>query len=297
MDRQELRAKLEGVVAFPITPFKDDLSLDLDGLRNNLESLLNHPFCAIVAAGGTGEMYSLNAEEFAAVVKTTVEVVGGQVPVIAAAGFNWTIAPHMASSAADMGVDGILAFSPYYPNAAFEALKAYYLAIANASDLGLLVYSRDWAVFTPEQVESMTDIEALVAWKDGQADMPRYRMIMDHVGDKLRWIGGAGDDQVPAYYESGIRTYTSSISNVDPALSIKLHEWAANGDPEQLEQAMNDFVIPLYAFRRRGKGYEVSAMKRMMDQLGLVGGPVRPPLLDVRESDRADLKKLADWIS
>jgi 5-dehydro-4-deoxyglucarate dehydratase len=143
----------------------------------------------------------------------------------------------------------------------------------------------------------MTDIEALVAWKDGQADMPRYRMIMDHVGDKLRWIGGAGDDQVPAYYESGIRTYTSSISNVDPALSIKLHEWAANGDPEQLEQAMNDFVIPLYAFRRRGKGYEVSAMKRMMDQLGLVGGPVRPPLLDVRESDRADLKKLADWIS
>ena len=44
MDRQELRAKLEGVVAFPITPFKDDLSLDLDGLRNNLESLLNHPF-------------------------------------------------------------------------------------------------------------------------------------------------------------------------------------------------------------------------------------------------------------
>jgi 5-dehydro-4-deoxyglucarate dehydratase len=296
MDRQALRAKLEGVVAFPITPFNADLSLDLDGLKRNLEPLLDHPFCAIVAAGGTGEMYSLNADEYAAVVKTTVEIVGGQTPVIAAAGFNYAIAPHMAQTAAALGVDGILAFPPYYPNAGFEALKAYYQAIGSATELGMLIYSRDWAVFTPDQVDAMADIEQLIAWKDGQADIRRYQMIMNQVGDKLRWIGGAGDDIVPAYYATGIRTYTSSISNVDPALSIQLHEWAANGDTAKLQAAMERFVIPLYNFRRRGKGYEVSVMKRMMDLLGLVGGPVRPPLQDVKECDQAELQRLTALI-
>ncbi|MGH9766027.1 MAG: dihydrodipicolinate synthase family protein, partial [Blastocatellia bacterium] len=59
MKPEELRAKLSGVVAFPVTPFRDDLSLDVEGLRHNLTQLMNHQVCAVVAAGGTGEVYSL----------------------------------------------------------------------------------------------------------------------------------------------------------------------------------------------------------------------------------------------
>jgi len=49
------------VIAFPITPFNPDLSLDIAGLRKNLHELVRHPFAAIVAAGGTGELYCLFA--------------------------------------------------------------------------------------------------------------------------------------------------------------------------------------------------------------------------------------------
>ena len=59
MKPEELHAKYGGVVAFPVTPFRDDLSLDIEGLRQNLTRLMNHPVCAVVAAGGTGEVYSL----------------------------------------------------------------------------------------------------------------------------------------------------------------------------------------------------------------------------------------------
>jgi 5-dehydro-4-deoxyglucarate dehydratase len=52
----ELRNRLSGVIAFPITPFKEDLTLDLAGLHQNLTKLIEHPISAIVAAGGTGEM-------------------------------------------------------------------------------------------------------------------------------------------------------------------------------------------------------------------------------------------------
>jgi 5-dehydro-4-deoxyglucarate dehydratase len=88
MTPEEIRTRLRGVIAFPVTPFKPDFALDLAGLRKNIQELLRHPIAAIVAAGGTGEVYSLTPSEHLAVVKTIVEEVRGKIPVIAGTGFN-----------------------------------------------------------------------------------------------------------------------------------------------------------------------------------------------------------------
>src|SRR5688572_24060117 len=88
MTPSDLRSRLSGVVGFPVTPFTDALALDLPGLRANGAAMTAHPFCVIVAAGGTGELYSLNTEEHTAVVKTSVEATGGRMPVIAGVGGN-----------------------------------------------------------------------------------------------------------------------------------------------------------------------------------------------------------------
>jgi len=300
MQPNELRQKLQGVISFPVTPFSKDRSLDLDGLRQNLRSLLQHPICAVVAAAGTGELYSLSPSEHLAVVTTTVEESNGRVPVIAGVGFNPPIAIELAQQAASAGADGILAFPPYYPSPDEDGLIAYYQTIADATALGLLIYSRDWFNPSPALVEKLAQqIPNLIAWKDGQADVRRYQMIRQRVGDRLRWIGGAGDDLVPGYYAIGIRAYTSSIANVAPKLSLRLHELASAGKSEELTSLMNEFVIPLYALRVRRKGYEVSAMKAMMDLIGLAGGPVRPPLVDLRadevETLRAMTEKWRPW--
>jgi 5-dehydro-4-deoxyglucarate dehydratase len=295
MNPEELRAKFSGVVAFPVTPFRDDLSLDVEGLRYNLTQLMRHPVCAVVAAGGTGEVYSLTPAEHAQVVETTVEIVGGKAPVIAGVGFNRMLAIELAKRSAASGADAILALPPYYPQADEEGMVEYYRAIGDATDLGLLIYSRDWANFSPAQVERLAaKIPTLVAWKDGQADLRRLQMIINRVGDRLHWIGGAGDDMVPGYYSIGIRTYTSSIATVAPKLSLALHDAAADGRDEELSRLMSDCVVPLYALRGRRKGYEVSAMKAMMDMAGLRGGPVRPPLPDVRSEEREELRAMLE---
>jgi 5-dehydro-4-deoxyglucarate dehydratase len=81
---------------------------------------------------------------------------------------------------------------------------------------------------------------------------------------------------------------------------MRLHELASAGHSEELTKLMDELVIPLYALRARRKGYEVSAMKAMMDMLGLAGGPVRPPLVDLRadelESLRATIPKWQPWV-
>jgi 5-dehydro-4-deoxyglucarate dehydratase len=294
MNPSELRSRLSGVIAFPITPFKDDLSLDLEGLHQNLQHLIQHPICAVVAAGGTGELFSLNPDEHREVIEATVSIVGGVVPVIAGVGFNQRLASEMAKDSARLGAQGILVFPPYYPQADEDGMFEYYASVGEATPLGMFIYSRDWANFSPGMVERLTGIETLIAWKDGQGDIRRLQSIMRHVGDRLHWIGGAGDDMVPAYYATGIRTYTSSITNVAPRLSLRLHELAAAGHDEELTALMERCVIPLYSIRGRRKGYEVSTMKTLMNLAGLAGGPVRPPLVNVREEEIAELSAILD---
>jgi 5-dehydro-4-deoxyglucarate dehydratase len=293
MRPEELRGKLRGAIGFPVTPFKADLSLDLPAYRKNLQEMLRQPFAAVVAAGGTGEVYSLTPAEHREVVKATVEEVHGRLPVIAGTGFNRAIGIGLAQEAARAGADAILALPPYYPNADEEGLAEYYAALGAATSLAFLVYSRDWVAPSPAWVEKLAArIPTLTAWKDGQGDMRKYHQIMNRVGDRLYWIGGAGDDCVPGYYALGIRTYTSSISVVAPKLSISLHEVAAAGDSATLLKLMSDYVIPLYALRSARKGYEVTVMKEMMTLVGLQGGAVRPPLPSIRPSDLAELKTI-----
>ncbi len=293
MKPADLRSRFGGVIAFPTTPFNADLSLDLDGLRKNLLHMAKFPFCAVVAAGGTGELYSLTPEEHQQVVKLTVEIFGGKTAVIAGVGFNLALAVQMAKQSAAAGADGILALPPYYPGAPDDGMLEYYKAIGAATPLGMLIYSREWVQYGPEQVAKLAaTIPTLVAWKDGQGDVRRYQAIRNKVGDRLYWIGGIGDDCVPGYYAIGIRTYTSSIATVAPKLSMQLHEYAAAGDYTTLNKLMADYVVPLYDFRSRKKGYEVTVMKVAMDMVGLVGGPVRPPLPGLKAEETEELRAM-----
>lgn len=290
MQPEELRRKLMGVIAFPVTPFKQDLSLDLEGLRRNLRSLLRHPPCAIVAAAGTGELHTLSASEQVAVVQTALEEAAGRVPVLVGVGCSVAAATQVARDAISAGASGILVFPPYYPSGDDDGLAAYCGSIVGSVPVGAIIYSRDWFNPSPALVNRLADENRnLIAWKDGQGDIRRYQMIRQRVGERLHWIGGAGDDLVPAYYSMGIRTFTSSIANVAPRLSWRLHELASGGGSDALGALMDQLVIPLYELRARRKGYEVSVMKAMMDMIGLSGGPVRPPLVDLRPAERDEL--------
>jgi 5-dehydro-4-deoxyglucarate dehydratase len=293
MKPEQLRTRLRGVIAFPVTPFNKDLSLDIAGLRGNLRALMQHPISAVVAAGGTGEMYSLTLLEHLEVVRATTEEIAGRVPVICGTGFNQQIAVELAKQSASAGGDGILALPPYYPNADDEGLADYYASIGSATELPLFVYSRDWVNPTAAWVEKLAArVPTLFAWKDGQGDIRRYQQIMNRLGDRLYWIGGVGDDCVPGYYSIGIRTYTSSIATVAPKLSLMLHETASASDFNELGCLMREYVIPLYALRAGRKGYEVTVMKEMMNEIGLAAGPVRPPLPSLRPEDKVEVGKL-----
>jgi 5-dehydro-4-deoxyglucarate dehydratase len=286
-----LRDRLCGVLGFPATPFHSDLSLDLDALEQNAAEMAKHPFCALVAAGGMGEVYSLSPDEIEAVVHVTVKAAAGRMPVIAGVGFNVPIACELARRFEQAGVEGLLVLPPYYLNAPEEGLLDYYRHIGNATGLPLIGYSRDWAVFTPQQVARLADaVPTLGGWKDGQGDMRRLHRIMAYNGDRLAWLGGIGDDCVTAYFAIGVRAYTSSLSNVAPKLALALTTAALAGDYALVNRLVTTYVHPLYAIRERSRGFEIAVIKAAMEILGRGAGPVRPPLANCRPADLADIR-------
>jgi len=109
-------------------------------------------------------------------------------------------------------------------------------------------------------------------------------MIRQRVGDRLHWIGGAGDDAVPAYYTMEFAPTHRALPTSRKTF-IRLHELASAGLFRGTEKLMNDSSSHSTICGGKRKGYEVSAMKSMMDMAGLVGGPVRPPLVDLKSDE------------
>ena len=295
MDLRKAASGLRGVFGFPVTPFGLDLSLDLNALERNVDEMANYSFCALVSVGGTGELYSLSIEEIEQVIRTTVVAVNGRMPVVAGTGFNVPIGVEVARRAQEAGAAYLLVLPPYYVGAPEAGLFDYYEAIGRATDLPLMIYSRDWAAFTPDMVARLADrVPSLVAWKDGQGNIRKYQRIMEYNGDRLAWFGGLGDDCVPGYFAIGVQAFTSSISNISPQLSLALAEAGLNQDFVELNKLMRRYVNPLYALRERSKGYEVAVMKAAMEMLGKTAGPVRPPLVNCQPNDLEDLRKLME---
>ena len=290
-----LKARVRGVLAFPITPFVADGSVDLDAVRANASWLPDAGIDAIVSPSGTGEMFGLSPAECVDVTRATVEAIGGRIPVIASVGFGPRVAADLAREAEAAGADGILVLPPYYGTPDPIGLVEYYRAVAAATRLGVLPYARDAAVFTAEGVEQLArDTPNLIGFKDGRGDVRLFQRIREHVVERLGeerlvWLAGAGDDLVAPYFAVGAEGYTSSLACFWPEASVELLQLARANDRPALASFHSRVVRPIYDLRQRRRGYEVTVMKAAMELLGHRAGPARPPLGNLRPAERDEL--------
>src|SRR5437879_6783556 len=119
-----------------VTPFRTDGSLDEAALRRLGRRQLDADVDFLVPCGTTGESPTLTHEEHLRVVKITVELANGKVPVLGGAGgYNTAEVIALARELAALGADGILSVTPYYTTPTQERLFQHYCAIANAVPL------------------------------------------------------------------------------------------------------------------------------------------------------------------
>lgn len=284
-----------GLLSFPVTHFRTDLSFDETGYREHCDWLLQHGVAGLFAAGGTGEFFSLTPAEVEIVTRAAVNQTYGRAPVIAGAGYGTAIAVDMARSAERAGADGILLLPPYLMVPSQAGLAAHIKAVCDATSLGVIVYNRDNAILNENTLDRLcSECPNLVGFKDGVGDIELMMRIYSRMGDRLTYVGGLPTAETFAmpYLEMGVTTYSSAIFNFMPEWALQFYAAVRARNNAMVLGELESFVLPYIAIRNRERGYAVSIVKAGMTAVGRPAGPVRPPLTDLDASELADLSAL-----
>jgi 5-dehydro-4-deoxyglucarate dehydratase len=284
-----------GLLSFPVTHFRDDLSFDETAYRDNLGRLADYKVSGLFAAGGTGEFFSLTPAEIDRVLRAAVEETRGRTPVIAPAGQGTALAVEMARAAEAAGADGILLLPPYLVGSEQAGLAAHIEAVCRATALGIIVYNRANAQLDERTLAGLCErCPNLVGFKDGVGDVELMTRVYAALGDRLTYIGGLPTAETFAlpYLEMGVTTYSSAIFNFLPEWALSFYDSVRRRDRDAVYRELRDFVLPYIAIRNRKRGYAVSIVKAGMSAVGRHAGPVRPPLTELDAAERAELTAL-----
>jgi 5-dehydro-4-deoxyglucarate dehydratase len=283
------------LLSFPITHMKPDYGFDEGPYRAHLSWIVEQAPAAVFAAGGTGEFFSLSADEVEQIVSVAVNEVRGKLPVLAAAGYGTAMAIDLAKRAERAGADGILLFPPYLVNASQAGLAAHVEAVCRATGLGVIVYNRDNAILDAETVARLCSAcPNLVGLKDGVGDIELMVRTRSLLGDRLVYLGGLPTAETFArpYLAMGVATYSSALFNFMPNFARGFYDAVRSEDLAAIEKGLRDFILPYTAIRNRGRGYAVSIVKAGATIVGRPGGPVRPPLTELDAASFSELEAL-----
>jgi 5-dehydro-4-deoxyglucarate dehydratase len=288
-----------GLLSFPVTHFKSDLSFDEDAYRRHCDWLLGHEIGGLFAAGGTGEFFSLTPSEVSVVCRAAAQETRGRVPVVVGCGYGTAMALEQARAAEQVGANGILLLPPYLVIPSQAGLAAHIEAVCKATSLGVIAYSRDNAILHDQTLAQLCErCPNLVGLKDGVGDIEMMMKIHARLGDRLIYIGGlpTAETFALAYQEMGVSTYSSAIFNFLPEWAVAFYRAVRARDKATVSRELNEFVFPYLEIRNRGRGYAVSIVKAGCSVVGRPAGPVRPPLTDLLPQEIAELRVLIDKV-
>lgn len=216
-----------------VTPFRQDLSVDEAALRRLVNRQIDAGIDFLVPCGTTGESPTLTKDEHVEVVRITVDETRGRIPVLAGAGgYNTAEVTELIAHLKRVGVAGILSVTPYYNKPTQEGLYQHFRAIAESTDMPVVLYSvqpRTAVNIEPSTVLRLSEIPNIVGIKEASGSISQMAAIAMRVPD--RFIVLSGDDSVTIPLTSlGGRGVISVVANQIPGDFADLAHAAVRGD-------------------------------------------------------------------
>jgi 4-hydroxy-tetrahydrodipicolinate synthase len=224
---------LTGAITALATPFRGK-DVSFGDLKKLVEHQIRGGIDGIVPVGTTGESPTLTSEEHMDVIRATVEFSRGRTPVIAGTGSNSTAEALEYSLAADeAGADALLIVTPYYNKPSQEGLFRHYAAIADETDLPIVLYSipsRCSIEIGVPLLERLRSRYKNIAWiKEAGGSVDRVDQIKKALGDDMVVL--SGDDSLTlAFMASGAEGVISVASNLIPRDIVKMVHLAREND-------------------------------------------------------------------
>jgi 4-hydroxy-tetrahydrodipicolinate synthase len=280
------------VLTAMVTPFAEDGSIDLAGAQELAAHLVDRQaHDGLVVFGTTGESPTVSDGEQHAVLEAVLDAVGDRATVVAGVGTNDTAhSIEKAQAAARLGVHGLLVVTPYYNKPPQAGLLRHFTAVADATDLPVMLYDIPPRSVVPIEVETLVraaEHPNIVAVKDAKADLGAVMWTLARTD--LAYYSGEDMLNLPLLAVGAVGVVSVVGHVVGPRLA-ELIAAVESGDVARA-RAVNESLLPVYTgvFRTQG----TIMVKAALRELGLPSGPVRPPLVDATpeqvEQLRADL--------
>ena len=291
----ELKKMLQGPVVAMTTPFKADLSLDLDGLRKLLDFYCENKIGPLIVGGSSGELFSLSMEERKTIVEVAVEQTAGRLPIIAGCPHSGTqLALELVQHAQKAGADGAMITPPYYAFSGFEGLFRHFEIIGQESDLGILIYFSGAVlhqvqdvIANPALLYELCELPHISGFKDATRNYFFARDITIELKGKIAIVESGGPGRYMWVWDYGAPSFITGLGNIWPKVELDFWHALQRGDRDSAQKIVFEQDRPYISFiSNRSKRYNYfAAVKALLDMVGLPGGPVRPPLLDWPKED------------
>lgn len=274
-----------------VTPMHDDGELDFEGLARLVEFHVENGTDAIISVGTTGESPTLNDADHIEVIRRTVDLVKGRMPVIAGTGSNCTReAIELSKAAMEAGADAGLLVTPYYNKPTQEGLYLHYKAIADAVAMPHILYNvpgRTVCDLLPETVARLAELSNIVGIKEATGDLQRAQEILDACGDKIDLY--SGDDATGREFMlMGGKGVISVTTNVVPKAMSAMCAAATVGDAEMAAE----LDAPLAGLHDK-LFLEANPIpvKWALAEMGLIGTGIRLPLTVLSEEHHEAMRQ------
>lgn len=216
-----------------VTPMHDNGQIDYEALHALVEFHIQQGTHGIVSVGTTGESATLPFDEHIEVVKQTVAAAAGRTKIIAGSGANSTDeAIFLSEQMAGLGIDGFLSVVPYYNKPQQKGMIAHFTAIADATDIPVILYNvpgRTVADMLPETVAELAKHKNIVGLKDATGDIARLKATQALVGDDFALLSGDDGSSAEFLCEGG-HGVISVTANIVPKAIAQMCEAALAGD-------------------------------------------------------------------
>jgi 4-hydroxy-tetrahydrodipicolinate synthase len=297
MQLTEIRARVESVVAIPVTPFDDRDGVDEKSYGELITRLVDGGVEVITPNGNTSEFYALTPQEAQRCVEITAARAGDAL-VMAGVGLDTASAVRAAEHARDAGARLVMVHQPVHPFRSADGWLAYHRVIADAvPDLGVVLYLRDPAVPGALLARLFDVCPNVVAIKYAVPDPVTLATLIRTTGvDRMSWLCGLAETWAPFFWLAGVRGFTSGLVNVAPQLSLELLGHLRRGD-HAAAMGLWWRLKPFEDLRARDRSaLNVSVVKEALAQLGLCTAAVRPPISTLSAGDAAVVRRtLEEW--
>ena len=274
------------------TPFKENGEVNYDEFARLIEFQIENGTDAIIVCGTTGEAATMSEKEHMDVVKFCIDKVAKRIPVIAGTGSNCTqTAIELSKEAQEYGADAVLSVTPYYNKATQGGLYEHFSAIAKAIDIPIILYnvpSRTGCNILPETaVKLARDHKNIVGIKDATGNISQTIKMMSLAEGCIDLYSGDDDQIVPIMSVGGLGVI-SVLSNVAPRQTHEICQKCLDGDyaaARELQFKAYPLVKALFS--------EVNPIpvKAALNMVGFEAGPLRLPLTEMEEANKAHLRE------